>query len=263
MPLHSKMPSTQRMLLLLMLLASASLLAAEKPNIVIIFTDDQQYDSYGANGRSNIQTPVLDRLAERGVRFTNAHAALSLCSPSRAAVITGRYGSANGVQQLGAKLREGEISFAQDLKQSGYTTLFSGKWHLKNTPQDLGFDRVCSFRANGTYYGRKVNDEGRELNAEEHIDLYCARKSAEMIKDAAEQDKPFVLFHCTQLPHMDNKLTWPAAKKFNDLYTVKDMPLPANWNDSLKGKPAYMKEVRNVRRPKYMDTTNQKIFEST
>ena len=241
------------MFFMLMILASASLLAVErppvvslsKPNIVIIFTDDQQYDSYGANGRSNIQTPVLNRLAERGVRFTNAHAALSLCSPSRAAVITGRYGSANGVQQLNTKLREGEISFAEDLKHAGYTTLFSGKWHLKNTPQELGFDRVCSFRGNGTYYGRKVNDEGRELNPDEHIDLYCARKSAEMIKDAAEQDKPFVLFHCTQLPHMDNKHTWPAAKKFNDLYTVKDMPLPENWNDSLKDKPDYMKEVRN------------------
>ena len=53
---------------------TASLLAAERPNIVIIFTDDQQYDTYGANGRSNVQTPVLDRLAKRGVRFTNAHA---------------------------------------------------------------------------------------------------------------------------------------------------------------------------------------------
>ncbi len=239
------MKTTQRMFFMLMFLASASLLAAEKPNIVIIFTDDQQYDSYGANGRSNIQTPVLDRLAKRGVRFTNAHAALSLCSPSRAAVLTGRYGSANGVEQLNAKLREGEVSFAQDLKHSGYTTLFSGKWHLKNTPQDLGFDRACSFKGNGTYFGRKVNVEGRELNPEEHIDLYCARKSVEMIKDAAEQDKPFVLFHCTQLPHMDNKHTWPAAKKFNDLYTVEDMPLPANWSDSLKDKPDYMKEVRN------------------
>ena len=217
----------------------------QRPNIVIIFTDDQQYDSYGANGRSNVQTPVLDRLAERGVRFTNAHAALSLCSPSRAAVLTGRYGSANGVQQLGAKLREGEVAFSQDLKHSGYTTLFCGKWHLKNTPKDLGFDRVCSFRGNGTYFERKVNDEGRELNPQEHIDLYCANKSVEMINDAAEQDKPFVLFHCTQLPHMDNKHTWPAAKKFNDLYTVEDMPLPANWNDSLKGKPDYLKEVRN------------------
>ncbi|MDG2253389.1 MAG: sulfatase-like hydrolase/transferase [Opitutaceae bacterium] len=239
------MKTTQRMLFMLMLLASASLLAARKPNIVIIFTDDQQYDSYGANGRSNIQTPALDRLAERGVRFTNAHAALSLCSPSRAAVITGRYGSANGVQRLNAQLREGEVSFAQDLKRSGYTTLFSGKWHLKNTPNDLGFDRACSFRGNGTYYGRKVNDEGRELNAEEHVDLYCAKKSVEMIEDAAEEDEPFVLFHCTQLPHMDNKHTWPAAKKFNDLYAAKDMPLPANWNDSLEGKPDYLKVVRN------------------
>ena len=184
------------------------------------------------------------------MRFTNAHAALSLCSPSRAAVLTGRYGSVNGVQKLDAKLGSGEVSFAQDLKRSGYTTLFSGKWHLRNTPKDLGFDRVCSFKGNGTYFGRKVNDEGRELKPEEHIDLYCARKSAGMIKNAAEQDKPFVLFHCTQLPHMDGKHTWPAAKKFNDLYTVEDMPLPANWNDSLKDKPDYLKGVRNLSQAK-------------
>ena len=228
---------------------TASLLAAERPNIVIIFTDDQQYDTYGANGRSKIQTPALDQLAERGVRFTNAHAALSLCSPSRAAVLTGRYGSVNGVQKLGAKLGPGEVSFAQDLKRSGYITLFSGKWHVRNTPSELGFDRVCSFKGNGSYFGRRVDDEGRRLNPKEHIDLYCARKSVEMIKDAAEQDKPFVLFHCTQLPHMKGS-SWPAAKKFNDLYSVKDMPLPANWNDSLKGKPDYLKEVRNRLRAK-------------
>ncbi len=82
------MKTTQRMFFMLMFLASAAVQAAEKPNIVIIFTDDQQYDCYGANGRSKIQTPVLDRLAERGMRFTNAHAALSLCSPSRAAVLS-------------------------------------------------------------------------------------------------------------------------------------------------------------------------------
>jgi arylsulfatase A-like enzyme len=79
----------RRTFFMLLFFATASLQAAERPNIVIIFTDDQQYDSYGANDRSKVQTPVLDRLAERGVRFTNAHAALSLCSPSRAAVLRG------------------------------------------------------------------------------------------------------------------------------------------------------------------------------
>ena len=123
---------------------TASLLAAERPNIVIIFTDDQQYDTYGANGRSKIQTPALDQLAKRGVRFTNAHAALSLCSPSRAAVLTGRYGSANGVQKLGARLREGEVSFAQDLKRSGYTTLFSGKWHVRKFVELLNHCNVVN-----------------------------------------------------------------------------------------------------------------------
>ena len=219
--------------------------APAKPNIVIIFTDDQQYDSLGANGRSTILTPVLDQLAQRGVRFTNAHAALSLCSPSRAAVLTGRYGSANGVERLAAPLRQGEVTFANDLKRAGYTTLFSGKWHLKDSPTALGFDRACSFIGNGTYFGRKVNDEGEKRTPKEHIDLYCARKSASMIRDAAQQDNPFVLFHCTQLPHMDGKHTWPASRAFTDLYTIEDIPLPLNWNDQLANKPPYLQTVRN------------------
>jgi len=242
------MKSTQRVFFMLMFLASASLLAAERPNIVILFTDDQQYDCYGANGRSEVQTPVLDRLAERGVRFTNAHAALSLCSPSRAAVLTGRYGSANGVERLGSRLRLGETTFANDLKQAGYLTLFSGKWHLKKTPEELGFDRTCSFYGNGTYFGREVNDEGQTRFPQEHVDMYCAKKSADMIRDAAKQDKPFVLFHCTQLPHMNGKNGWPAAQRFKDLYATTRMPLPENWNDDLRDKPAYLKTVRNRER---------------
>lgn len=217
----------------------------KKPNILFIFTDDQQFMGYEANGNALIKTPFLNRLAEKGVRFTDAHAALSLCSPSRAAVLTGHYGSRNGVEALAVPLKKGETTFAQVLGKSGYQTLFCGKWHIRQKPEDVGFQKACYFDGNGSYIHRPVINEGKKVTPNEHIDLYCAKKSVEMIKNARSSDKPFILFHCTQLPHMNEKHTWPADIQFKKLYDWKNMPLPSNWNDDLTGKPPYLRTVRN------------------
>jgi arylsulfatase A-like enzyme len=116
--------------------------AAQRPNIVFILTDDQRFDALGANGNPHIHTPHLNRLAARSVRFTQAHVVMSLCSPSRAAILTGRYGSSNGVTRLNAALREGEVTFAQLLKSAGYRTAMVGKWHVGGrTPQAAGLYR--------------------------------------------------------------------------------------------------------------------------
>ncbi|MBU1822497.1 MAG: sulfatase-like hydrolase/transferase, partial [Bacteroidetes bacterium] len=81
----------------LILLCTNVYTAQQKPNFIVILTDDQRFDALRANGNQAIQTPNLDRLFQRGMRFTNAHVVFALCSPSRAAILTGRYGSANGV----------------------------------------------------------------------------------------------------------------------------------------------------------------------
>ena len=100
------------------------------PNIIFILTDDQREDALGANGNQEIITPQIDRLAQSAVRFTNANAVFSLCSPSRAAILTGRYGSANGVLDLGSDINKGEKTIATYLKAAGYQTAMLGKWHL-------------------------------------------------------------------------------------------------------------------------------------
>lgn len=216
-----------------------------KPNFIIILTDDQQYDAVGINGNNAIMTPSIDRLAQQSIRFTGANVVFSLCSPSRAAILTGRYGSANGVLELNSHLNPGEQTIAQYLKTVGYTTGMSGKWHLPTPPDSLGFDFYNYFFGNGTYYGRKINDLGKTIRPVIHCDAYCARRSIDFLHQQVTAGHPFFLFHCTQAPHMDHQHTWPAQDSTKSMYSVGEMPVPLNHRDDLTGKPQYLKTVRN------------------
>ncbi len=219
--------------------------AQQKPNFIVILTDDQRFDAVRENGNPAIQTPNLDRLMRQGKRFTNAHVVFSLCSPSRAAIMTGRYGSANGVLELGSQLNKGEKTIANYLREQGYYTGVSGKWHVDQSPQELGFDFATTFYSNGTYHGRKINDQGKVVQPAEHCDLYCARRSVDFLEMAVARSEPFFLFHNTQLPHMDDHMEWPAPDSIRARYLPADMPVAANRNDDLTDKPGYLGTVRN------------------
>jgi arylsulfatase A len=119
------------------------------PNVVIIFTDDQGYADVGAYGAQGFETPNIDKLAAQGMRFTRFYAAESGCSPSRAALLTGRYPLRAGIPNvLGPRsvvgLNAEEITLAELLKERGYATAAVGKWHLGDHPDFLplrhGFD---------------------------------------------------------------------------------------------------------------------------
>ena len=137
--------------LALSLLFLASLVrAAEKPNFIIIFTDDQGYNDLGCFGSKTIQTPNLDRLATEGRKFTNFHVPCSVCSPSRAALLTGCYPKRVGMEKhvlfptSNYGLNPDEVTIADHLKANGYATACIGKWHLGHLPELLpraqGFD---------------------------------------------------------------------------------------------------------------------------
>ena len=226
-------------------LAPAALAQPLRPNIIVILTDDQRLDALGASGNPHIHTPNLDALARRSVRFMNAHVVMSLCSPSRAAILTGRYGSANGVTSLDAPLRAGERTFAHHLKSAGYRTAMAGKWHVGGTPADAGFDVSCFFRANGTYIGRQVWDEGREVRPAVHVDDYCVDRSIAFLEEAAKRPEPFLLLHATQLPHMNHQHAWPSPAEFRERYDPENLPLPSTVRGDLTGKPPYLETVRN------------------
>ncbi|MFI3331762.1 MAG: sulfatase [Rikenellaceae bacterium] len=122
--------------------------AKQQPNVIIIFTDDQGYQDLGCYGSPNIKTPNIDAMAENGVRFTDFYVTASVSSASRAGLLTGRLNTRNGAPNVFWPNEPGmplsEVTIAQALKQSGYTTACFGKWHLGDLPESRptsrGFD---------------------------------------------------------------------------------------------------------------------------
>jgi arylsulfatase A len=139
---------------LLSTLCASSASAAAKPNFIIIFTDDQGYNDLGCFGSERIKTPNIDRLAKEGRKFTNFMVASPVCSPSRAALLTGCYPKRVGLHKhvlfptSGYGLNPSEYTVADHFKALGYSTACIGKWHLGHHPETLP-------RANGfdSYFG--------------------------------------------------------------------------------------------------------------
>lgn len=217
---------------------------SKKPNFIVIYTDDQQYNGIGLYNPL-VKTPAIDQLANQSFQFTNAQVAFSLCSPSRAALLTGNYGSKNGVLSLGSSLKSNQKTISQYLNDAGYTCGLSGKWHIKQEPGSLGFDFCSFFRANGSYYGREVIHGGDTLYPEMHVDEFGVRQSIAFIESCHDKELPFFLFHCPQTPHMNGELIWDAKEETKQKYRIGDMPVPANHMDSLFQKPDYLQSVRN------------------
>ncbi|MEN8785865.1 MAG: sulfatase-like hydrolase/transferase [Akkermansiaceae bacterium] len=236
---------TTTSLLFGLLLSSLPTFGSEKPNIVFIFTDDHRADALGCAGNPHLKTPNLDRIATQGTRFENAFVTLSVCSPSRAVALTGRYNSANGVTAIGkGRMNEGEVTFPQLLQHAGYRTAVTGKWHLGDSPKQCGFDFSSTCYSNGTWYGRQfTREDGTKIKAENFVDQFSADEAVRFLRQSS--DKPFALWLCTQVPHMDHRHTWPAKKEFLASKKIENMPLPNSWNDGLNGKAPYLAKSRS------------------
>lgn len=142
------------LLSLLLLLAGSQLSTAasaqEKPNLIIIFADDMGYGDVGSFGHPTIATPQLDRMAAEGMKLTQFYVGASVCTPSRAALLTGRYPIRSGVTRVVIPKSPGglpasEVTMAEMLREAGYATMCVGKWHLgarhEHLPLQHGFDR--------------------------------------------------------------------------------------------------------------------------
>jgi len=112
-----------------------------RPNVVLIIGDDISVSDFGCYGNPNIRTPNVDKLAANGLRFNNAYLTTSQCSPTRCSVITGRYPHNTGAPELHMPLPEGQVMFPQILKDAGYYTAASGKWHMGDYARKA-FDKI-------------------------------------------------------------------------------------------------------------------------
>ena len=127
--------------------------AEQQRNVILILIDDQRFDALGYMGHPFLETPNLDRMAADGVHFENAFVTTSLCSPSRASILTGLYAHNHRVVDNYHPVDDHLTFFPELLQQAGYETAFVGKWHMGDTedPQ-RGFDHWVSFKGQGVYW---------------------------------------------------------------------------------------------------------------
>jgi len=190
----------------------------DKPNIVLIMADDLGYGDLGCYGNQTIKTPNLDALAKGGMRFTDFHSNGAMCSPTRAALLTGRYQQRAGIESvLSARsnyetgMAVEEITFAEVLKTAGYATACFGKWHLgyppAYNPVRQGFDTYRGFVAGGLDYHSHIDRSGRAdwwkddklLPEEGYTTELLSEHAAQFIEDS--KAKPFCIYVPYQAVH--------------------------------------------------------------
>ena len=197
--------------------------AQNRPNIVLIMADDLGYGDLSCYGSTFINTPNIDALAKTGIRFTDYHSNGAVCSPTRAALMTGRYPQRTGVEgvitahnhrAVGLPLEE--VTIAEVLKDAGYATAMFGKWHLgydvtKFGPLKQGFDTFEGFVSGNVDYFNKIDQQGYKdwyIGEElKHVDGYVT----DLINDGAvkwiaghvkeNKDKPFFIYLAHGAPH--------------------------------------------------------------
>lgn len=219
-----------------------------KPNILVLYTDDMGYQDVGCYG-SPVKTPNIDRLAGQGVRFTDFYAGAPNCSPSRAALLTGRIASRTGLYNYippehGLHLPADEITIPERLREAGYATALFGKWHLSRlddspqpVPADYGFDYTfctrnnaepshkdpVNFYRNGTPLGEL---EGYSCNL-------VARETTDWLKERAADAPPFFAYVAFHEPH--RKLASPPD-------------LVEQYREAGHDRPVYSANIANIDR---------------
>lgn len=218
----------------------------DQPNFLIFLTDDQGYGDLSCMGATDFRTPHLDRLAASGARFTQWYSNSPVCSPSRAALLTGRYPGNAGVRSIlaGHRTASGlppEVpTLATALAAEGYQTAMFGKWHLGvaegSRPENHGFAEWFGFLAGCVDYyshifywgmGRSGNDPLHDLWANGQ-EVYCngryltdliAEKAVQYVRQAARQDRPFLLYVPFNAPHYPMHAPQRYLDRFPELAT--------------------------------------------
>lgn len=190
--------ATAALLVAMALAVTARAAAPRKPNFLFIFTDDQRWDTLGVVQREQgdkarfpwFTTPHLDRLAAEGMRFRNAFVTMSLCSPSRAVFLTGRYNHLNGIANNSTPFPESSVTHATLVKRAGYTTAYVGKWHMGDQRGTRpGFDYSASFIGQGRYFDCPFEINGAVTETKGWIDDVSTDYAIDFLK--RQRGQPF------------------------------------------------------------------------
>ncbi|MES2520829.1 MAG: sulfatase [Bacteroidota bacterium] len=213
----------------------------KRPNIVFIMSDDHAYQAISAYDHTLIETPNIDRIAKKGMLFTNACVTNSICAPSRATILTGKHSHKNGKVDNVSAFDTNNVTFPQLLQNAGYQTAMFGKLHFGNSPK--GFDQFKILPDQGNYYNPDfiTKNEGN-IKVSGYVTDIITDMTLDWLQKEREKDKPFMLMYLHKAPHR----SWLMAERHMKEYTQKNFPEPATLFDSHEGMPAAKVAQMNI-----------------
>lgn len=226
---------------------TAQRVSQQRPNIVLIISDDHAFQAIGAYGSKLMPTPGIDRIAKEGAVFNKAYVNNSICGPSRAAILTGKYSHKNGFKDNENSVFDADQdSFIKQLRSGGYQTAWVGKYHLHSDPQGFDFWKVLP--GQGQYY----NPDFLVKGGTERIDGYATNiitDIAENFLNNRDTSKPF----CLVVGHKATHRTWMPDTADLGLFDQVNFPLPANFYDNYTGRSAAAVQDMTIEKTMRMD----------
>lgn len=238
----------QRLFVCASLVIAMDLPAQQRPNILLIVSDDHAYQAISAYGSKLTQTPAIDRIAKEGVLFKKAYVTNSICGPSRAVILTGKYSHKNGFKDNENSRFDGsQNTFIKELTKSGYQTAWIGKWHLETMPQGFTFWHILP--GQGQYYNpdfiamdsSRKRMEGYVSNVIEDV--------AERWLDQRDTTKPF----CLVIGHKATHRTWLPDTTDLGRFDSVTFPLPHDFYDNYAGRQAAAVQDMTIAKTMRMD----------
>ena len=202
----------------------------DQPNILFVMTDDHTVNALSCYGGHRLDTPNLDRLAEEGMLLNDCGVTNSLCAPSRATMLTGKYSHEHGVTEntYGDKepFDNTQQTFPKLLRDAGYQTGMIGKWHLDSRP--TGFDYWKVLPGQGRYNDPQfIEMDGETVQHEGYVTDIITDMTIDKLKEYSGDGEPFCLFSWHKAPHRG----WIPDEEQEDLFTGFDLPVPPTFND--------------------------------
>ena len=220
-------------LLLTSILVCSTLLQAQKnsskpPNIIVIFSDDHTQQTISAYGKSLMQTPNIDRIAKEGMIAKNAFVTNSICAPSRAVLLTGKYNHINGLKDNGPRrFFDGNQQQVQKLlKQKEYQTAWIGKWHLQTLPSGFDFFRILPDQ--GQYFQPNFINMPNDTGSYKGYTTNLITEFSTSWLEKRDTSKPFFLVVGEKATHRN----WMPDVEDLGAFDNIDFPYPDNFNDN-------------------------------
>ena len=204
--------------------------ATKRPNILFIFTDDHSPRAISAYGSEINQTPNIDRLAAEGMLFEHTLVTNSICAPSRATILTGKYNHLNGQITNGERFDGTQQTFPKLLQEAGYETAMIGKWHLKSEP--TGFDHWQVLIGQGPYYNPPIGTPDDTTIVEGYTTDILTDLALEWLQNGRDPEKPFLMMYQHKAPHRN----WQPGPDHLTMYDDVVIPEPETLRDNYEGR---------------------------